>query len=61
MTTAANTATNLTAEQVSRVQSAIVETRRILAKEMAYSADLRNVQYVTAYESTLARLLDMLG
>ena len=50
-----------TAEQVSRIKSAIAETRRILAKEMAYSADLRNHEYVATYESKLSGLLDMLG
>ena len=46
----------LTPEYVKRVKSALLETKNLLAKEMAYSLELRNQSQITFYHSHIAKL-----
>ena len=51
----------LTTEQIRRVKSALAETARKLAKELAYSADLQHADMVAFYRGHIAKLEAMLA
>lgn len=46
----------MTAEQVRRVNQAIVETERLLNKELTYREDLQDAKMVAFYRSHLVML-----
>ena len=51
-----NALKNLTASQRVRVAQSIVETERLIAKEMAYSEAFRNNVWLAEYEAHLINL-----
>lgn len=48
-------------EQISRVKAAIVETGRLLARELAYQAKFQKADVIASYRAHLAKLNDMVG
>ena len=53
--------TKYSANQISRINQALIETHNALAREMAYRPDLRNVEMITFYNHHIAKLEAMLA
>ena len=53
--------TKYNANQISRINQALTETRNALAREMAYRSDLRNTEMVEFYNHHIAKLEAMLA
>ena len=54
------TLTALTAEQTKRVNSDLLDTQRMLNKELAYSKDLQNNNRIAQLESHVVKLNGMI-
>jgi hypothetical protein len=55
-----NTLTALNAEQIKRVNNGLLETQRILNKELAYSKDLQNTTRIAELEAHIVKLNGMI-
>lgn len=53
--------TKYSANQISRINQALTETRDALAREMAYRSDLRNIEMVEFYNHHITKLEAMLA
>lgn len=52
--------TQLTTEQIKRVKQSIVETERLLNKQLSFSKDLQKTDMIEFYQNHIIKLNDML-